>query len=578
MIQRDTTGWAQSALLLLRKILRGILSPFLSASDTSVTLETPTNMPIVPETDPTPISGNLSSHNLETRHPDNPIQKVSSVPEPKSLEELFGIDVDGPTSPYQSSTSPLGELLGTETKVQPWTSTFTSSSHDSAESLSFNDLFGIEVNGQNSIPIPLPSNAQASESIDQPMPINADPIIVDPWGEHIVQANVKTPDIEQSQPLSPSGTLETSPMIDLSLDDNNISPDPQPEPLELEDTLINRASRGDLEAFRQLLNDELATHGVEVFDLESRHSLLQLSLCAEEVPAQTIIEPIIKTWVLNVGIVKVQKIELYGHRKGSELPHWRSEFNPSDLEYSIQSQDMGFETEQIPDEVAQYLSAIESGEPAHAETPVTTMDELWGTSATQDSANSLDHSIFPNFAEERVVEFSNDHPIADSIEEQDAVSTFLDDALSSESVAPGSEVENAAAIQKQHLVKEFLAQYAAGERSFIKIDLSEADLSEINLTLADLQEAQLVWANLQDASLYHVNLSGAKLRHANLNGAKLRSANLQGADFLNADLSHSDLTWSNLRGANLTGANLSNADLKNAILENVIMPDGTLLD
>lgn len=55
-------------------------------------------------------------------------------------------------------------------------------------------------------------------------------------------------------------------------------------------------------------------------------------------------------------------------------------------------------------------------------------------------------------------------------------------------------------------VKEFLELYAAGERDFIGVDLSEAslrgeDLGGANLSNANLTEACLLCANLSNANL-----------------------------------------------------------------------------
>lgn len=359
--------------------------------------------------------------------------------------------------------------------------------------------------------------------------------------------------------------------LDLSLDEEVDRNSHSPEPLEPDDTLVSRASQGDLDAFRQLLNEELAPHNTTIIDMESRQDLLQISLSGERVPVQRTIEPLIKSWVLNVGFVKVQKIELYGQREGSELPYWRSEFNPSELEYIIQPEELGLESMDVSTEDYSFLQFDV------VETPSEVNAEPLNLNGQESTSNTLGNpSVVSDDGVDTPLNLIDDSPMLSPVEflPTDGVA---EKPLSS-TVLETSAVENAESIRKRRLVENFAAQYAAGERAFIKIDLSETDLSGINLTLADLQDALLIWANLQDASLYHVNLSGAKLRHANLKGAKLRSANLQGADFLNADLSDTDLSWSNLRGANLTGANLSEANLQNAILENVIMPDGTLLD
>jgi uncharacterized protein YjbI with pentapeptide repeats len=529
------------------------------------------------------VSPSVMSDNL-----DQPIPQPPSSSIPSSIEELFSRIASDAQSAGQNSTQP-----------------------ESFPSCSLEELFGIDTNvvsASSGVPDPVRSNEPSDplllekslevQSHTQPVASSDD----ERSGSELTNdaSNVRTAEMmledspngetKGSPEIAPDGEAAIAPSdslperdlnppsIDLSLDGEDRANRVPYEPLEPDDTLLNRASQGDLEAFRQLLNEELAPHQATIVDIESRQDLLQISLSGERVPVQRTIEPLIKSWVLNVGFVKVQKIELYGQRDGSELPYWRSEFNPSELEYIIQPEELGFEFMEVPAEDFSFLKFD------GVETPSEVNEEVNSEPLNLDSQDSTPNTL----ADLSVSDGGMDAPL-DAMDDSPMLSPveFLpastgEDVAVEQSLSSGaletSAVENADSMKRRQLVDNFVAQYAAGERAFVKIDLSETDLSGINLTLADLQEAVLIWANLQDASLYHVNLSGAKLRHANLKGAKLRSANLQGADFLNADLSDADLSWSNLRGANLTGANLSEANLQNAILENVIMPDGTLLD
>ena len=101
-----------------------------------------------------------------------------------------------------------------------------------------------------------------------------------------------------------------------------------------------------------------------------------------------------------------------------------------------------------------------------------------------------------------------------------------------------------------------LAAFKAGQRNFVGVDLSEADLSEANLRGANLREANLYGASLYEANLYGANLYGADLREADLYGADLREADLRGADLRGADLRGADLRWASLRGTDLSVADL----------------------
>jgi Pentapeptide repeats (8 copies) len=632
------TKWTQGSFRVLRKILHSFLSLFRSSANTPVALNGATDLSISSVT----VSTSSMSDNLDNSTPNT---DASSIP--SSIEELFSrIASDSeaselPSNQTESSqSSSLEELFDIDANVAPLSAgaSNTAQSDESPEPLSLEELF--EVRSQAQPAVSLHGELSGSELANDSNNVRTTNMILeDPWDEAIKESPMNGSEspmngsegkeaiapYQESTPSDHNSDNTDSPHLDLSLEDEARGhPRTQYEPLEPDDTLLSRASQGDLDAFRQLLNNELAPHHATIMDMESRQDLLQISLSGERVPVQTVIEPLIKTWVLNVGFVKVQKIELYGQRDGSELPYWRSEFNPSELEYIIQPQDLGFELTDVPPEDFSFVevdtvetpsevnSAPIDNEPLNiysqesgsnildnpsvsdfdVDTPLESVDDIPLESneplniySQESGSNVLDNPSVSNFDVDTPLKAVDDIPL-ESIDNSPILSpvAFLStDVLaempSSSSSFVTSVVEDADFILgRRKLVESFLAQYAAGERAFIKIDLSETDLSGINLTLADLQDALLIWANLQDASLYHVNLSGAKLRHANLNGAKLRSANLQGADFLNADLSHADLSWSNLRGANLTGANLADANLKNAILENVIMPDGTLLD
>ncbi|NMG57550.1 hypothetical protein E1H12_03180 [Geitlerinema sp. P-1104] len=161
-------------------------------------------------------------------------------------------------------------------------------------------------------------------------------------------------------------------------------------------------------------------------------------------------------------------------------------------------------------------------------------------------------------------------------------------------------------------LKELLEQYAAGERDFGGIMLSEANLSRINLSGANLSQAILSIANLSGANLSGTNLSYAKMNVTRLSGSNLVRANLQGAilnvanmiranlsganlqdaaliraEMIRANLSEAklnganlnaaDLRESNLRQVDLTGANLSEADLRGSSLIAAILLNANLI-
>ena len=87
----------------------------------------------------------------------------------------------------------------------------------------------------------------------------------------------------------------------------------------------------------------------------------------------------------------------------------------------------------------------------------------------------------------------------------------------------------------------------------IKLDFSQANLSNLNLS----------GVNLSGVNLSGVNLSRTKLKCADLKDTNLSQACLVNTDLSGADLSDSDLTEANLNQANLSSANLQNANLTN---------------
>jgi hypothetical protein len=283
------------------------------------------------------------------------------------------------------------------------------------------------------------------------------------------------------------------------------------------------------------------------------------------VPERDRIELPIQAWIAQLELIDIQTVELYGYRNGSELPFWRSAFDPNDPRLKILKPAPVIELVEPQTAAVTPAPQIEDTQPAAA------IIEEWSSPGLLVDLPMAELEVSPpgDIATQNNIEISSlDHQALERKSTLEAEKEAI--------ALPNA--DNIVSEQKIKVVQDFLARYAAGERAFAKINLSETDLSGVNLTLADLHEADFIWANLSGAGLYHVNLSGAKLRHTNLSGAKLRSANLQGTDFLNANLSGADLSWSNLHGANLTGANLTDANLQNAIIERVIMPDGTYLD
>lgn len=126
-------------------------------------------------------------------------------------------------------------------------------------------------------------------------------------------------------------------------------------------------------------------------------------------------------------------------------------------------------------------------------------------------------------------------------------------------------------------VQELLEKYAAGERDFAGVNLTEANLSRVHLSRINLSRAILSIANLSGSNLNGADLSYAKLNVARLSGTSLIEANLSGAllnvanliranlteaELVQAALIRAEMIRTNLSRANLSEANLNGADLR----------------
>ncbi len=145
--------------------------------------------------------------------------------------------------------------------------------------------------------------------------------------------------------------------------------------------------------------------------------------------------------------------------------------------------------------------------------------------------------------------------------------------------------------------EELLRRYAAGERDFTGVDLSESKLSFANLRNIILKDAYLGYVVMDDTDLSFADLSGANMEGISLGESILQGANLTGAILIDAvfgqtflgdaNLSYADLTGANLSESSFDNVNLSHADLtaatgfyiemfKDAIFDETVMPDGSI--
>jgi uncharacterized protein YjbI with pentapeptide repeats len=107
--------------------------------------------------------------------------------------------------------------------------------------------------------------------------------------------------------------------------------------------------------------------------------------------------------------------------------------------------------------------------------------------------------------------------------------------------------------------EELLERYAAGERDFSGVELTNISLIRAKLSEIDLTNASLTNIDLTESNLSSANLTGAKLTKITLTGVNLAGVNLTDTDLrgtINFD-------FSTLMG--------------NALLWNTILPDGTII-
>jgi uncharacterized protein YjbI with pentapeptide repeats len=107
---------------------------------------------------------------------------------------------------------------------------------------------------------------------------------------------------------------------------------------------------------------------------------------------------------------------------------------------------------------------------------------------------------------------------------------------------------------------ELEKRYAAGERSFPKTDLSDADLSGMKLDGADFEKHS--W--FSDA-----NFSGASLR-----GTSFRECNVKCADFSNADLTDAIFELAAIESIKATDAILNGVKVNGATFYGCELADG----
>ena len=109
------------------------------------------------------------------------------------------------------------------------------------------------------------------------------------------------------------------------------------------------------------------------------------------------------------------------------------------------------------------------------------------------------------------------------------------------------------------------------------VDLKGTDLKNAILSGANLREAKLQGSNLERCNMSGVALQGSTLVSAALKGVLLTGGDLSGSDVSSVDLSVADMSGSNFTDCDLTLSNLRQSDLTGSTLINASLV-GTNLD
>jgi uncharacterized protein YjbI with pentapeptide repeats len=140
-------------------------------------------------------------------------------------------------------------------------------------------------------------------------------------------------------------------------------------------------------------------------------------------------------------------------------------------------------------------------------------------------------------------------------------------------------------MKKVMTVDELLARYAAGERDFSEIRLSDdvidqtlrdVNLSGANFSKGDLREAWLERVNLSDANLSGVNLCFTSFINCDLSGANLDGATLCGE---RTRIEECNCTNTTFRNAEMMMIFIVNSTFRDAVFDGSVWGgDSVLID
>ena len=157
---------------------------------------------------------------------------------------------------------------------------------------------------------------------------------------------------------------------------------------------------------------------------------------------------------------------------------------------------------------------------------------------------------------------------------------------------------------KKMTADEFFKLYAAGERDFFEVEITDADMSLAtgweknnpigqtitgarisrgnysgsNFSANDMRGSTFGGSKMVQCQFISADMTGTDWMYADLTGATFEGAKLVRARFVEAILAGCDFVGADLTKANLSGADISGAHFSGALFHNTTMPDGSIVE
>jgi uncharacterized protein YjbI with pentapeptide repeats len=151
---------------------------------------------------------------------------------------------------------------------------------------------------------------------------------------------------------------------------------------------------------------------------------------------------------------------------------------------------------------------------------------------------------------------------------------------------------------------EFFSLYASGERDFMEVEITDADMSRAtgweknrpmgqtitgacmscgsyggtNFNANDMRGSNFSESKMVQCQFIAADLTGTGWSYADLSRSTFEGAKLIRAEFLEAILAGCDFVGADLTEADFTGADISGANFEGALFCKTTMPDGSIVE